>query len=523
MKWLWFLLLPLPLFAPYLWLDHPTYWSSPDSIFYLNLYTSYRDALWQGEFYPRWIQESNMGLGTVAFYTFTPLVYHITALISAPFPQSDMQQFLFGMYGSQTFGAWAIYRWLRRRYDARLSMLGAVLYTLMPYKLMVIYQHYNLAQCWAMAFAPLWLHAAEHVGTRKGIFAYALAAALCFYAHPLTFLVIGPLALAYALSSLNSVWRLIAAHLLGFFLITPQLAAMFISRPWIAWERWVIPYYNSLVNLHHSDDYYCLYIPVTVWIFYRCRKRLSPQLPQFWALAALAYYIFATPLSYPLWANISALNLFQFPFARTQPAMALALSVVCVQIGSTRSREFMCPVAGLFILCALLIEFHLQLVYAYPSSPTMPPTAQQLAIQHHMTTSFSPKQISLPVWTKLSVPELIARHQEFEIMPRVSGNASIDHIQEGNDWLSFHATADSDTTLHIARFYIPAWTSEPPLEIRPGAMGLIDITLPKGEHDIRIALRKSWAERVSDILALATLALCVPGLLLPRAYAFNKT
>ena len=122
-------LIPLPLFAPYLWLDHLYFWANPDSIFYINVYTSYRDALWQGEFFPHWIANTNVGHGSVVFYNVSPLVFYITAIINAPFSFSDEHQYLLGIYMSQVFGAWAMWRWMRTHYESRIALLAALLFT----------------------------------------------------------------------------------------------------------------------------------------------------------------------------------------------------------------------------------------------------------------------------------------------------------------------------------------------------------------------------------------------------------
>jgi len=514
-----FLLLPLPLFLPYLWLDHLYFWGNPDSIYYLNLYTSYRDALWHGELFPHWIADVNDGLGSLVFYHRAPLVYTITALLSAPFTLSDEHQYLLGIYASQLFGAVVIYRWLRVHYDTKPAFYGAFLFTFVPYKWIDIYQHFTLGECWAIAFIPLWFHAAERLNTRNGIITYALAAALCFYAHALTVLSVGPLAVAYALHCANWQWRsmlkpLILVHLLVLSLIASYLAAMITANPWLQLDRWSDDKYNPVTNLYHIDDFIGAYALLFAWLIYRSRKKLASlgqsKTITFWCLSLIILYTLATPLSYPLWANISAMNIFQFPFSRLQPAMAVITALLGVYLLGGKRREFSIAVISIYALFTLFSLVHITLAYQRPHNADQ--LTHDLAIQYRII----PGPIHFPIWATIGQNDLLIEHERYSTMPLMEvkdGRASIDNVKKNDGQLSAHVTVSSqDATMVISQFYIPAWKASAdnqPLNVTPYSNGLIQLQLPKGKHHVELAIGKSLLERIGDALTLAALTFII--------------
>lgn len=510
------LLIPLPLFLPYLWLDHVYFWANPDSIFYLNIYTSYRDALWQGAIFPHWLANVNVGLGSVVFYNLSPLVFHITAIVSAPFALSDMHQYLFGIYFSQVFGAWAMWYWMRGHYDGRISLLGAAVFTFVPYKWMDIYQHFTLGLCFGIAFLPLWFLAAEHIRKPRGIVLYGLAAALTFYAHALTVISVGPLVVAYALHRNHWQWKplvkpLLLANLLAFCLVAAYLGAVFTATSWLHIERWSDANFNPVNNLYHIDDFIGCYALIFIWLTYRARHFLVDSARcgslRFWSVALIILYVIATPLSYPLWANIPAMNVFQFPFPRLQPGMAVITALLCIALLARGKREYNIAVIAVYALFTVIILVHLSLVYKRPRDVNM--LVHELAVQNRII----PGPIHYPRWTPITPNNLLLGHKKYKAMSLVEvkdGEASVEDTIKSDGKISLHVKVESaSATMVVSQFYLPAWQAQEggkPLEISPYSDGLITLELPKGEHQVELAITKSVLERIGDALTLCALA-----------------
>jgi hypothetical protein len=148
-RWTGWLLLPLLLFIPFLWLDHTKFYSNSDALFYVNVLSFVTDHLKSGDFYPRWIEEANSGYGSPVMMFYAPLAYLITAVINLPlwFLHIDIGvQLLIGIYASQVFSGYTAYRWLRSRFSETVAYSGSQLFILLPFKLVYIYLNANVSQ-----------------------------------------------------------------------------------------------------------------------------------------------------------------------------------------------------------------------------------------------------------------------------------------------------------------------------------------------------------------------------------------
>lgn len=508
--WLCLLLVPIPLFLPYLWLDNVYFWANPDSIFYINVYASYRDALWQGELFPHWIANTNIGLGSLVFYSLSPLVFSITAIASAPFGFSELNQYLFGIYVSQVFAGFAMYRWMRGHYEKSLALCAAALFVFVPYKWIDLYQHFTLGQSWAIAFLPLWFLSAERIKSRAGIVLYGMAAALTFYAHALTVISVGPVVVAYALHRANWQWKslvkpLLVANFLAFCLIASYLAAMVTAMPWLHIERWSDNNYNPLKNLYHIDDFIGAYALLLIWLIYRSHRSLVVVARAggiyFWSIVLITLYVIATPLSYPLWASVPAMNVFQFPFPRLQPAMAVIVVVFGTYLLAAKKKEFTIAIVAVYLLFSILILVHLKLVYNRPRDLSM--RVREVAAQHHII----PGPIHMPRWTDIEPNDLLVGHKRYKELPVAElkdGEAVVDDSIKSDGRIVLDVTVSStEATMVVSQFYIPAWKATMDghsIEISPYSDGFIKIQLPKGTHQLELAITKSFMEKMADAI-----------------------
>ncbi len=513
MNALYFLLIPLVLFLPYPFLDYVYFWSNPDSIFYITLYTSFRDTLWNGEFFPHWIATTNTGLGSLVFYNFSPIPYYITAILTAPFMLNDEQQYLLGIYLAQVFSMFAMHRFLRTHYDNRTALAGAALYTLVPYKFIDIYQHFGLAQSWCLAFIPLWLHTAEGFPARSGIIGYALFAALCFHCHPLTAIAVGPLVVAYILHLHNWQWRplvkpILYANFLAFALIASYVVSMFTATGWGKLDEWAADKFNPLLNLYHLDDFLGAYSLLILWLVYRVRKQLLMNSMYFWGVALISYTVIATPLSYPLWRYVSVMSVFQFPYSRFQPAMAVATAMLATRLIGANKKDFTTAVAAVYVMFTILCLTHIVMVYKRPKDVSQ--LVHEIAIEHRII----PNPIHMPHWTNITPNELLLGRERYSKLPLAevkSGAADVSKTTKADGAASFTAHVLSDeTTIAVAQFYTPAWKAQSEhheLDITPTNDGMISLILPKGDHEVTLAVTKTLIECFGDAMSVTAFAI----------------
>ena len=124
-----------------------------DSAPYNIVWTAeFPDAWARGEIYPRWLPESFEGLGAPTFYFYPPLTFVLTGAIHALGVETTRAITLAAtllLFGSGV----AMERWLRWRGTP--SLLAAVLYMALPYRLTDIYTRGALAEHAAFVWLPL--------------------------------------------------------------------------------------------------------------------------------------------------------------------------------------------------------------------------------------------------------------------------------------------------------------------------------------------------------------------------------
>src|SRR5690349_23335366 len=159
------------------------------------------DAIAHGNFYPRWLAESNGGYGDPSFRFYPPALYYVLALL----------RFVTGDWYAATLvaftlisvaGGLGVYSWARTVLPSSQAMWAAAIYAFAPYHLNQLYQATMLAEWAGCAVLPFVFAFLERVcarGRRRDVAGFALCYALLVLTHlPLT--VIGSMALVvYAL------------------------------------------------------------------------------------------------------------------------------------------------------------------------------------------------------------------------------------------------------------------------------------------------------------------------------------
>lgn len=59
------------------------YLAGHDFFFHVMFSHHFTEQLWQGDLYPRWMQQMNAGFGSPIFFFYAPLPYYITSLLGA--------------------------------------------------------------------------------------------------------------------------------------------------------------------------------------------------------------------------------------------------------------------------------------------------------------------------------------------------------------------------------------------------------------------------------------------------------
>jgi hypothetical protein len=198
----------------------------------------FSDQLWSGEFYPRWLNSMNAGLGSPFFFYYPPLAYYVASAFdwfSAPtaIPQLGAASLLLGLLSGIT-----CYLWLVRILPGFAALTGAVFYLASPFHVFTdLFVRADYAEFAAMTFTPIALLGVELLRERKwiGIPVISLGFAAVVLSHVVVGLLFAAVPTVYAAARcfgrsgwLVQVLLVLAACLLGLgisgFYLVPALA-----------------------------------------------------------------------------------------------------------------------------------------------------------------------------------------------------------------------------------------------------------------------------------------------------------
>ena len=169
-----------------------------DTLQHINFGRYFAQQFWQGELYPRWLLNMNRGLGSPSLFVYPPLPSYVYALLLPVARVLHVDTFAAGEYLCLFVSGLCAYLWIGTIASARISLIVAVMYMLLPYHLAVdFYRRGALAECWALAWLPLVLYFTTQVVRRKryAVAGLGIAYTLLILSHLISVLIASALPL----------------------------------------------------------------------------------------------------------------------------------------------------------------------------------------------------------------------------------------------------------------------------------------------------------------------------------------
>lgn len=144
---------------------------------------------WSGELFPRWLPGMNDGFGSPAFFIYPPFAHFAAAILAPIFPEATqvLHRLAFSILICMAISGIGFYRWmLELLEDRRSAMVGALIYMVAPYHLVIdVYHRSALAELWAFAWAPWTFYAILLFRRRPARAAciYVLTATALIFSH----------------------------------------------------------------------------------------------------------------------------------------------------------------------------------------------------------------------------------------------------------------------------------------------------------------------------------------------------
>lgn len=488
-------------------------------------------AAWaEGVFWPRWLMDTNYGLGGTTYYSYPPLAHWAAAAlgwVSGLGPEPTLGLAI-GLWRLLAVGT--AFLWLRRHVAAGPALAGAAFAALLPYAALVDpWLRFAYGETAAIALLPLLLLAIDRMATGRravgitgtalayGVLALTNLPACCLAAH------LGPL---YAWG-LGGRWAALRCLLAGG--IGAALAAAFLL-PAVG----LLEHANaaSLFNDSWTENL-LLFSPVTIKLAIIWGATLlaaglgllllrdavpwsrlrAPGLPRALATLLLGSLALTSVLTLPLWIALPQLTAVEHPW-RSNVLLGTAVAGIAALASATRPRPRSLLVAG--VCLALLPPAFLAGVVAFghPAWPKFLPAGQRMDFARSYSGAYSwehvPAEAAAAGWVAVT-----AGHPD--PWPRPALPQGAERIPGG-----FHLPR-AEAPVVLPQFFFPAWQAQDalgPLPLRPTLEGFLELAPDRPAVDITVTIRPTLWERAGWAVSAATsfglLLLHLPMLRLPR-------
>lgn len=553
----------LPLAAPgYFFKAH----DARHSVYFL---IEFDQAFRAGALWPVWSPDLAVGFGYPLWLVYAPLAYFVAEafhLLGLGFTAAVKVTWALGF----VVGGLGMYRLARRWWGPAAGLIASLAFTYAPYRLVQIYVRGALAEFMALAWLPwTWLALAalweQPTPRRAGLAALAFAPLLML--NTTSTMLFAPLVAGFLLALFlralrrreGTAWKSAlwsgGALALGGLLAGIFLLPLVLERSNIVEAQWTRASYDYAQNFVYGSQFFAAdwgfgysvagardgmsfqlgLFPILLGALGGLAAlagragRLPQRVPAlFLAATSLAAIFLMTPASLAVWDHLPLLQLAQFPWrllAVTAFSLALLAGAAAAwlearaEAGATAAEDGRpSPYAIVLALAIVLASF----AYTRPQLvPVLPQDEQPLAAMRFELEY--PDMRGMTAWSE-RVPTdadspLIAQYLAGEPLRRaaiVAGSGSI--VEQSATALSAQARVRAQDPVHLRfyTYYFPGWQATvdgQPAEIEIDAPnGLIGLTLPPGEHLVRLRFGPTPVRRAGAMLSLAGLLLT--GLLL---------
>lgn len=515
-----------------------------DDQFHIRWVHHFTTQFWQGDLYPRWLDDDYNGYGGPIFYFYPPLGYFVAAFLP-PAPLIDIPadlRLVVAATVARGLAGWFCYLWLGRIVPWRFAVLGALVYVSLPYHLVVdLYLRTAYAELWAFVWLPLILYFSDRLTDRPRGASIGLALSYCalVLSHigialitpfvPVLYLVVmrgfAPSPLLAAAGGLALGVLLASVYLLPALLLRDEVTPTALISGELGYEQWFLGSDLLLRNqiTFRSLLYQIGLLLICIGLAWSARRHLSSVASWRRVLATMAICLASlfmmTSLSRPLWELFGPLQFVQFPW-RFATIMAVAVSgLVAILLHETlrlwRQVGFLTRAGLLAAVGWLVAGIGLDALWLARLWPDGSVGAARVA----EATSDYPGPEWLPLeWIprrSADDPERIIREPSSGEPEVAKGIGSVRITHRTGPSVAMQIRAETDVTVVYPKFYFPgAAVIVDGGAVQPadayGPLGLTAFALPEGEHRVlfvRRKLREEWLGLAGSLGALILLPL----------------
>ncbi len=568
--------------------------------------------LWQGELYPRWLQNTNADFGSPTFFFYAPIPYYLTSLfspLSHYYNLPSCSELALSSLLALIASGLSAYVWLKEIVPKNSAVIASLVYMAWPYHLAVdLYVRFAFTEYWSFVWIPLILYFSIKIvrGSRLNIIGLAISLALLVLTHLPTFIIFFPVLIGYALFTASRSQRKIvfarmalaitlAIGLSAIYWLPAMTTQSFISIETMFTE--VLNYKNNFLftgpKIGNDKNFWRHLelltgltggLALCAWkISEKYSAATSRRESNYWIIVAMLSLFMTLPFSELAWNILPAIKTVQFPWrlntvltVATVGLFAIAISQLKVndnffnhsnknlllKISCLTTIIFMLTAIQIFplqkqiaflgsrstvlslVLIALLLlgisfirkpinfSSHKLLSVGFLLTLSILLGSQLYGVKYFFSTGLGNNNVARivismaaqehrPQWVPEEVfnaEDLSKLSEKFTRISIDSGKASFLVSQWQPRKIGFQMQAATDTEITIHQFYYPGWTarikgSSRSLPIHPSKLGILQISVPAGNHEVSVTLEAVKPELIGQIIsAVSAILTLVLGL-----------
>lgn len=512
-------------------------------------------VFWDGTLFPRWLPDLNTGCGEPTFYFYPPLAFYIRTLFHflELIPPERWWPMILTGYTIILAAGYFCYMWLQSVIkDKEAALMAAVTYMMMPYVSITFHSFFAIAEFLVFVWTPLLLFFAREIahGKTQAIFGYAIAVALLLMSSiPGTIIVSGLPILYFFFCVDRKQWlqrslRLGLSLLLGFGLSAIYVLPMVLTKVHVRVgnvnEMWdTFGYYGHNFLLfpalsHHTPAFAhrlimlgVIAVLMTIIAYSMFRKMRSgtkiKKEAGFWMVIMVLALFCTSSLSKPIWELITILQVTQFPYRILSVITIACVAIISITL-SKGAKEWWWLLICLGAIYIFNVDYALSERYRYTPDHTDPNKIEymkRVKTLYDNDTAVSHEYLPMTTdvrWQQYDQVEVFAKICS-EKTKIITGNADINVTGWQSRNITLSVNVISEAKIQVAQLYYPYWrvtdANNESYQITPAkSTGLIRFTLPPGQHQLKLTLEDSPAEKAGKIISLSAVLLLLGSVLL---------
>jgi len=541
----------------------PGFYTSHDGVTHTARIAQYYQALKDGQFPPRWAGTLNKDFGSPIFVYIYPLPYFFGSVIhSLGFSFTDSFEILMAL--TFIFSGIFSFMWFKEVWqNSKAAFVGAIFYTWVPYRFVLIYVRASISESFAYTFAPLvfWsmIRLSKNINP-KWVATCALFIGFLLLSQNLVAGMVLPVVLAYSLilaifqksikfiqfTFISYIW----AFLISAITYTPALFERHFIRFDESFRSFYVGQFVTLKQLIHSPWGYGFSFGGTDQDGMSFQIGLAHILVVLTVILVLVMILFSKFKNVRLFKKLTPKNLSRIHFSVVIFFLSLYILSVFLMLDTDLTHLFwkifkpigmidrpwrilgITAISTSFLASFVIWNFKSKILVIIMTVAVLIANRNHLRINlpdiydddfYTNYTRDSATQLNefTPKWRPTA---------QFEYRPRIeviNGDPEILNVYQKSNLVSFNTESANDAQVRINVLYFPGWEVYidgnelkkdmeyfVPTEISdliqdPNTLGVFEINIPSGKHRILLKFRETPLRKSANMLSAGSITLAL--------------